>query len=66
MTRRKQLSVAVQRRDSKKPRLWQRSADLSHSSLPGVQFPLKRLLLLCLHVHVFEVRSVVVIHAYTA
>ena len=39
MPRQKQLSIALQRIDSKKPRLWQLSTDLSHSSLP-VQFPL--------------------------
>jgi len=62
----KQLSIAlhVQRRDSKKPRLWQLSTNLSHSGLPGVQFPLdiiKHLLLLSLHVQIFEVHTVVVI-----
>jgi len=51
MLRQKQLSIALQRRDSKKPRLWQQSTDLSRSGLPGVQFPLgiiKHLLLLCI------------------
>jgi len=36
--------------------------------LPGVQFPLsiiKHLLLLCIHVQIFEVHTVVVIRAYT-
>ena len=66
MPRQKQLSIALQRRDSKKPRLWQLSTDLRQSGLPGVQFPLgiiKHLLLLCIHVQIFEVHSVVVIHA---
>ena len=40
MPRQKQLSIALQRIDSKKPRLWQLSTDLSRSCLPGVQFPL--------------------------
>jgi len=68
MPRQKQLSIALQRRDSKKPRLWQLSTDLSPSGLPGVQFPLgiiKHLLLLCFHVQIFEVHSVVVICACT-
>ena len=44
------------------------STDLSRSSLPGVQFPLgiiKHLLLLCIHVQIFEVHTVVVIRACT-
>ena len=40
MPRQKQLSIALQRIDSKKPRLWQLSTDQSRSGLPGVQFPL--------------------------
>ena len=65
MPRQKQLSIALQRRDSEKPRLWQLSTNLS---LPVGQFPLgiiKRLLLLCSHVKVFEVHTVVVICACT-
>ena len=68
MPRQKQLSIALQRRDSKKPRLWQLSTDLSRSGLPGVQFPLgiiKHLLLLCIHVQIFEVHTVVVIRSCT-
>ena len=68
MPQQMQLSVALQRRDSKKPRLWQLSTDLSRSGLPGVQFPLgiiKHLLLLCIHVQIFEVHTVVVIRACT-
>ena len=68
MPQQKQLSIALQRRDSKKPRLWQLSTDLSHSGLPGVQFPLsiiKHLLLLCIHVQIFEVHTVVVIRTCT-
>ena len=64
----KQLSIALQRRDSKKPRLWQLSTDLSCSGLPGVQFPLgiiEHLLLLCIHVQIFEVHTVVVIRTCT-
>jgi len=44
MPRQKQLSITLQKRDSRKPRIWQ----LNHSGLPGAQFPLgiiKRLLL---------------------
>ena len=40
----------------------------ARSGLPGVQFPLdiiKHLLLLCIHVQIFEVHSVVVICAST-
>jgi len=48
------------------PRLWQLSTDLSHSGLPGVQFPcIRHLLLLCIHVQIFEVHTVVVIRACT-
>ena len=56
MPRQKPLSIALERIDDKKPRLWQLSTDLSHSGLPGVQFPLdiiKHLLLLCIHVQIF-------------
>ena len=66
MPRQKQLSIALQRRYSKKPGLWQLSTNLSCSSLPGVQFPLgiiKHLLLLCIHVQIFEVHTVIVICA---
>ena len=68
MPRQKQLSIALQRRDSKKPRLWQLSTNLSCSSLPGVQFPLsiiKRFIALdlCIHVQIFEVHTVIVICA---
>jgi len=65
MPRQKQLIIALQRIESKKPRLWQPSTNLSRSGLPGVQFPLgiiKHLLLLCIHVQIFEVHTVVVIH----
>ena len=68
MPRQKQLSIALQRRDSKKPRLWQLSTDLNQSGLPGVQFLLsiiKHLLLLYIHVQIFEVHTVVVIRACT-
>ena len=44
------------------------SSNLSHSGLPGVQFPLgiiKHLLLLSIHVQMFEVHAVVVIRACT-
>ena len=64
----KALSIALQRRDSKKPRLWQLSSDLSRSGLPEVQFPLgiiERLLLLCIHLQIFEVNTVGVIRACT-
>ena len=65
MPRQKQLSIALQRRDS---RLWQLGTNLSRSGLPGVQFPLgiiKHLLLLCIHVQIFEVHTIVVIRACT-
>jgi len=68
MPRQKQLIIALQRRESKKPRLWLLSTNLSRSSLPGVHFPLgiiKHSLLLCSHVQIFEVHTVVVIHACT-
>jgi len=68
MPRQKQLSIALQRIDSKnkKPRLWQLTTNLCRSGLPGVQFPLsiiKHLLLLCIHVQIFEVHTVIVIRA---
>ena len=68
MPRQKQLTIVLQRRDSKKPRLWQLGTDLSHSGLLGVQFPLgiiKHLLLLCIHVQIFEVHTGIVICAWT-
>ena len=66
MPRQKQLSIALQRRDSKKPRLWQLSTNLNHSGLPRMQFPvgiIKHLLLLCIHVQIIEVHNVVEIRA---
>ena len=66
--RQKQLSIALQRINSNKPRLLQLSTDLSSSGLPGVQFPLgiiKHLLLRCIHVQIFEVHTVIVIRACT-
>jgi len=65
MPRQKQLSTALQRIDSKKPRLLQLSTDLSSSGLPGVQFHWV-LLLLCIHVQIFDVHTVIVIHACTS
>jgi len=56
MPRQKQLSIALQRIDSKKPRLLQLSTDLSSSGLPGVQFH-SVLLLLCIHVQIFDVHT---------
>ena len=64
MPRQKQLSIALQRIDSKKPRLLQLSTDLSSSGLPGVQFH-SVLLLLCINVQIFDVHTVIVIHACT-
>jgi len=71
MPRQKQLSIALQRRDSKKPRLWLLSTDLSHSGLLGAAVStrynqtLNILFLLCIHVQIFEVHTVVVIRACT-
>ena len=65
--RQKQLSIALQRIDSKKPRLLQLSTDLSSfysSGLLGVQFH-SVLLHLCIHVKIFDVHTVIVIHACT-
>ena len=64
MPRQKQLSIALQRIDNKKPRLLQLSTDLSSSGLPGVQFH-SVLLLLCIHVQIFDVHTVIVINACT-
>jgi len=50
------------------PRQMQLSTDLSRPGLPGVQFPLgitKHLLLLSIHVQIFDVHTVIVICACT-
>ena len=64
MPKQKQLSIALQRIHGKKPRLLQLSTELRSSSLPGVQFH-SVLLLLCIHVQIFHVHTVIVIHACT-